>query len=29
MANRQIDFENLSMKEIPIALRRLGGSVTR
>ena len=29
MANRQIDFENLTMKEILIALRRLGGPVTR
>ena len=29
MANRQIDFENLTMKEILIALRLLGGPVTR
>jgi len=29
MANRQINFENLTMKEILIALRRLGGPVTR
>ncbi|NUE98509.1 Mrr restriction system protein [Lactobacillus melliventris] len=29
MANRQINIENLTMKEILIAMRRLGGQVTR